>query len=104
MSIKVICPNGHTLQVKSEFAGKSGRCPYCKANILVPNLEAEAVAAVVPKPERVAVSEDDVLAVLGPPRAVHRTAVESVSPPQDYSARKEEPKKEIAFRADGAGL
>ena len=57
MSIKVVCPNGHALQVKDEFAGKSGLCPHCKARITVP------------KPEPEAVSEDDLLAVLGPPRA-----------------------------------
>ena len=58
MSIKVTCPNGHALQVKSEFAGKAGLCPHCKARI------------VVPKPEPEAVSEDDLLEVLGPPRVV----------------------------------
>lgn len=61
MSIKVTCPNGHPLQVKNEFAGKTGLCPHCNARI------------VVPQPEPQGVSEDDLLAILGPPRAVHRT-------------------------------
>ena len=59
MSIKVVCPNGHVLQVKSEFAGKSGLCPHSKARI------------VVPLPEPHAVSEDEWLEVVGPPRWLH---------------------------------
>ncbi len=69
MSIKVTCPNGHALQVKSEFAGKAGLCPLCKARIFVP------------KPEPDAMSEDDLLAILGPPRVVHRMSVSSEPPP-----------------------
>jgi anti-sigma B factor antagonist len=61
MSIKVTCPNGHEMQVKNEFAGKSGLCPHCKSRIEVP----------VPEPK--AVSEDDLLKVLGLPRVVPRT-------------------------------
>jgi anti-sigma B factor antagonist len=86
MSIKVVCPNGHTLQVKSEFAGKSGLCPQCKARIIVP------------KPE--AVSEDDLLAVLGPPRVVHRVPVASEPPPQHPPAHREEPKKQDPKKPD----
>jgi hypothetical protein len=36
MSIKVKCPNGHVLNVKNRFAGKSGRCPFCQATVSVP--------------------------------------------------------------------
>jgi anti-anti-sigma factor len=64
MSIKVTCPNGHTMQVRSEFAGKSGLCPQCKVRVNVPKLEPAAV------------SEDELLEVLGPPRAVHVMRVE----------------------------
>jgi anti-sigma B factor antagonist len=84
MSIKVTCPNGHTLQVKSEFAGKSGLCPHCKARI------------VVPKPDAGAISEDDLLAILGPPRVIPRTPASSEPPPHHPAAHKEEPKKESA--------
>ena len=86
MSIKVTCPNGHALQVKSEFAGKSGLCPHCKARI------------VVPKPEPVAISEDDLLELLGPPRAVHRVPVADEPPPHHPTAHKEEPKKQESKR------
>ena len=92
MSIKVTCPNGHSLQVKSEFAGKSGLCPHCKVRIVVPKLEPEAV------------SEDDLLEVLGPPRMVHHMAAPSDPPPERPPlASKEEPKKQESKNDDAAG-
>jgi anti-anti-sigma factor len=66
MSIIVVCPNGHELRVKSEFAGKSGLCPHCKLRIDVPKPEPPRE-----KREREEVSEDDLLAVLGQPRGTH---------------------------------
>ena len=36
MSIRVKCPNGHELKVKSSMAGKSGLCPFCRAVVQVP--------------------------------------------------------------------
>jgi len=36
MSIRVKCPNGHELKVKSSMAGKSGLCPICRAVVQVP--------------------------------------------------------------------
>ncbi len=53
MSIQVSCPNGHVLRVKDSFAGKSGRCPHCRAKVHVP----------LPH----GFSEDDVISALGPP-------------------------------------
>jgi anti-sigma B factor antagonist len=92
MSIKVICPNGHALQVKGEFAGKSGLCPHCKALIVVPQAEPQAV------------SEDDLLEVLGPPRVVPRMPAPSAPPPPHRpAAPKEEPKKAPAA-STGAAL
>jgi hypothetical protein len=37
MSIKVTCPNGHSLKIKAKYAGKTGRCPICKARLTVPS-------------------------------------------------------------------
>lgn len=51
MSIRVKCPNGHELKVKSSLAGKSGLCPICRAVVHVP----------VPKDPL----EDSILDVLG---------------------------------------
>jgi len=53
MAIEVRCPNGHVLKVKDRFAGKSGLCPRCKARVEVP------------KPS--AVTDEEILDVLGPP-------------------------------------
>jgi hypothetical protein len=36
MSIKVVCPQGHTLSVSDGFAGKAGLCPVCRARVEVP--------------------------------------------------------------------
>jgi anti-sigma B factor antagonist len=88
MSIKVTCPNGHTLQVKNEFAGKAGLCPQCKARI------------VVPRPEPEAVTEDDLLAVLGPPRVVHRAQVSSELPPQHSVVDVEQMKRQDLKKPD----
>lgn len=41
MGIRVSCPNGHVLNVKSHLAGKKGRCPSCDAVFEVPNRAAE---------------------------------------------------------------
>ena len=57
MSITVQCPNGHVLKVKNVFAGKSGLCPECHARVYVP------------APQKT-MSEDDILGLMGPPRAV----------------------------------
>jgi hypothetical protein len=55
MSIAVDCPNGHTLKVKDKYAGKTGRCPYCRARVEVPD------------PSQV--SDEDVLDYLSGPHA-----------------------------------
>ena len=53
MSIRVVCPNGHALQVKSELAGKTGLCPVCKAHVQIPTAEPQAF------------SEDSIMGLLG---------------------------------------
>ncbi|MGA2620593.1 MAG: hypothetical protein ABSF26_23470 [Thermoguttaceae bacterium] len=58
MAISVRCPNGHDLRVKDEFAGKSGLCPHCRCRIQVP------MPVNIGDPGQV--SDDDVLAMLGP--------------------------------------
>lgn len=40
MGIRLTCPNGHKLHVKSFLAGKRGICPHCGAKTLIP-LEVE---------------------------------------------------------------
>lgn len=43
MSIRFSCPNGHLLHAPESFAGRTGRCPACKAVLKVPSLHAENV-------------------------------------------------------------
>lgn len=84
MSIEVTCPNGHSMRVKNEFAGKTGLCPYCQARIAVPN-------AAVSKSGSAGLSEDDLLAVLRPPRPATGTAVADTPPPQQAGAKVPQP-------------
>ena len=54
MPIQVVCPNGHKLKVKDSNAGKTGRCPICKAMVHVP------------QPATDGLSEDAIMSILGP--------------------------------------
>jgi len=54
MSIRVVCPRGHQLSVKDEYAGKTGLCPVCKAPIKVPESSNGGV------------SDQDILGLIGP--------------------------------------
>lgn len=55
MSIRVVCPSGHVLNVKDDLAGKTGLCPKCKARVEVP------------RPVKGGLSEDAIMSILGPP-------------------------------------
>lgn len=37
MGIRFFCPNGHSLNVKEELAGKIGFCPKCQARMVIPS-------------------------------------------------------------------
>jgi hypothetical protein len=41
MSIQLTCPSGHTLTIPDAWAGRSGRCPVCKAPVQVPAVSLE---------------------------------------------------------------
>ena len=45
MPIRVTCSCGYTTNVPDEMAGKSGRCPKCKATLKIPSTIAAAAAA-----------------------------------------------------------
>lgn len=76
--IEVVCPNGHKLRVKDEFAGKWGLCPVCGVRMKVPE-----------KP-RDDLSEDEILELLGPasgksepeqsPEVTHRVSGPEAAP------------------------
>ncbi len=42
MGIKVVCPNGHKLNVKTFLAGKKGVCPHCGAKFRIPEAEEDS--------------------------------------------------------------
>jgi hypothetical protein len=70
MSIRCVCQNGHVLKVKESCAGKSGLCPACGGRVDVPKLD-------VPKFQKVRMSEDAILGLLGRQSPVERAAAES---------------------------
>ena len=43
--LRIYCPNGHRIDVSSEFRGRVGRCPKCKARYIVPDVSGPAQAA-----------------------------------------------------------
>ena len=65
MSITVLCPKGHRLVAKDDCAGKTGRCPVCKAMVSIPiphtgYLSETAVLSILgsPEPKKRSISED----------------------------------------------
>ncbi len=43
MPIHLKCPNGHHLTAKESNAGKTGKCPVCKASVTIPVLHQTAM-------------------------------------------------------------
>ena len=66
MSIQLLCPNGHALQVREAYAGKTGVCPLCRARVQIP------------KSVHSEVTEEAILGFLGPPRRSYAPAVSGV--------------------------
>jgi len=56
MTISVLCPNGHRLVSNDDSAGKTGRCPVCKATISIPLRSTDFL------------SETAILSILGTPQ------------------------------------
>ena len=54
MSIRVVCQNGHALNVKDSLAGKTGLCPFCNARVAIPQSSNGDI------------SDEDILGFLGP--------------------------------------
>ena len=77
MSIRVVCPNGHVLNVKNNLAGKTGLCPKCKARV------------VVPIPQKGGLSEDAIMSILGP----HVPEPPAADEPETVSAAAESPRQ-----------
>lgn len=58
MAIRVVCRNGHVLNVKEHLAGKTVLCPRCQARVEIPT------------PHKGDFSEDSILSLLGPHQGV----------------------------------
>lgn len=80
MSIRVVCPNGHTLKVWDSFAGKVGLCPTCKARVEVPKIQND-------------ISEDAIMGILGPHVASDEQSDRGSSHPAEHHDRGLTPKK-----------
>ncbi|MDR3198106.1 MAG: formate dehydrogenase accessory protein FdhE [Planctomycetaceae bacterium] len=44
MPIQLKCPNGHHLTAKESNAGKTGKCPVCKAAVTIPVLHQTVIS------------------------------------------------------------
>ena len=58
MAIRVVCSNGHVLNVKDHLAGKTVLCPSCRTRVKIPT------------PQEGGFSEDSILSLLGPHETV----------------------------------
>jgi len=69
--ITLKCPNGHQLTAKESNAGKTGKCPICKAAINIPVLNQSEI------------SESAIMNILGTPEQQSRSRVgTTVAPPK----------------------
>ena len=67
MGIPVTCPAGHSFKVKEKYAGKRGRCPFCRERIEVPD------------PGKL--TDEDIADMMGEPPASSLPATSSSSDP-----------------------
>lgn len=63
MPIQLMCPNGHHLTAKESNAGKTGKCPVCKAAVSIPVLH------------QTAISDSAIMSILGDPMMPKQTRV-----------------------------
>lgn len=82
MGIRVTCPNGHKLHVKSHLAGKRGICPKCGASTPIPAEAPAAQVGVLPSQasqfDRFDSAASIVISVAAPPTPV---VAPSIQPP-----------------------
>ena len=63
MPIPLTCPNGHHLTAKESNAGKTGKCPVCKAVVNIPVLH------------QTVISDSAIMNILGDPDLAGKGAV-----------------------------
>jgi hypothetical protein len=47
MWIKVACPSGHTLKVRTKYSGRTGKCPQCSADVPIPHMGEEEILELI---------------------------------------------------------
>ncbi len=62
MTIQLKCPNGHRLTAHESNAGKSGKCPVCKAAVVIP----------IPVRDETAMTDSAVVRILGLPETLQK--------------------------------
>ena len=90
MSIQVVCPSGHQLNVKDRWAGRVGFCPVCKARVKVPTSAPGYL------------SEEDILNLVGPPEPRRDKMGNDDSPSEEVEAFEQRgPPKKICDKCNG---
>lgn len=80
MPISLKCPNGHHLTAKESNAGKTGKCPVCKAAVSIPVLH------------QTEISESAIMHILGNPEQQPNSKVgTTVAPPKPVPPPKPTP-------------
>jgi hypothetical protein len=72
--IQLKCPNGHTLSAKESNAGKTGKCPVCKASVRIPLLH------------QTGVSDSSIVRILGDPSTIRKNRSNTVAPARPAAA------------------
>jgi hypothetical protein len=86
MGIRLACPNGHKLHVKSFLAGKRGVCPKCGATFVIPStsdqdtVDSEIPTTAAPRPTVAPVPASPVVAG-APPDVLDDAAIVAAPPP-----------------------
>jgi RNA polymerase subunit RPABC4/transcription elongation factor Spt4 len=86
--IQLVCPNGHRLTAKESNAGKTGKCPVCKAAVRIP-------------PKKVIASDSVVMSILGDASAPKQklAGTKIVLPKKNVPAATAVPKNADSFNA-----
>jgi Zn finger protein HypA/HybF involved in hydrogenase expression len=69
MPIQLKCPNGHHLTAKESNAGKTGKCPVCKAAVSIPVLH------------QTAITDSAVVSILGDPSVIKKERIRTTVAP-----------------------
>ena len=72
MWVKVACANGHSLKVRTKYAGHTGKCPQCGGGVAIPTLTEEQMFELLDAGARKAAPV--VAAAQAPDKLVHESS------------------------------